>query len=256
MSSRDPLHIRWAFSLVDAPSLPATGESHPLRRESARWLGWATAGSLLLALLLFGSWQIWTRRAPAPAAPHEIRIVRYTDLGVPPSIAKPAAPQLNIARAVAAAAAPPAIGVPEPVPDEQAQRQTIATVAEMVEALAPITMSDLDFGGGDSLFVDINIDTRPGFDEFVAVEQEPVRLAIDPPVYPEMAAAAGAEGTVIVRVLVGKDGKVKDAVIMDGISMLDEAALTCARTAIFRPALLQNRPVEIWALMPIVFKLH
>jgi protein TonB len=256
MSAKDPLHIPWAFSLVHAPRLPARGEGHPLRRESARWLGWATAASLILGLSLFIAWQAWSRRSPAPVAQREIRIVRYTDLGVPPSIARPAAPQLNIAKAVAAAAPPPAIGVPEPVPDEQAQQRTIATVAEMTEALAPITMSDLGLGGGDSLVVNIDVDTRPAPGEFVAVERDPVRIAIDPPVYPEVASAAGVAGTVIVRVLVGKDGKVADALIVDGIPMLDEAALACARTAVFQPALLQNRPIEVWVLMPIVFKLH
>ncbi|MBN2172130.1 MAG: TonB family protein [Candidatus Krumholzibacteriota bacterium] len=256
MGAKDPLHIPWAFSLSEAPRLPATGEGHPLRREAARWLAWSTAGILALGLLAFGVWWLWWLRHPPSPPPREIRIVRYTDLGVPPSIAEPAAPQLNIAQAVAEAAPPPAIAVPEPVPDEQAQRRTIATMAEMTEALAPITMEDLGAGGGDSLVVDIDIDTRPAPGEFVAVEQEPVRIAIDPPVYPGVAMAAGVEGTVIVRVLVGRDGKVADALVVDGIPMLDEAALACARTAVFRPALLQNRPIEVWVLMPIVFKLH
>lgn len=256
MGAKDPLHIPWAFSLNEAPSLPATGEGHPLRQEAARWLAWATAGILALGLLVFGVWWVWSLRHSSPPPQREIRIVRYTDLGIPPSIAKPAAPQLNIAQAVAEAAPPPAIGVPEPVPDEQAQRRTVATVAEMSEALAPITMEDLGLDEGGALVVDIDIDTRPGPGEFVAVEQEPVRIAIDPPVYPEVAMSAGVEGTVIVRVLVGRDGKVADAVIVDGMPMLDEAALACARTAVFRPALLQNRPVEVWVLVPVVFRLN
>lgn len=253
---KDPLHIPWAFSLSAVPSLPATGASHPLRREAARWLGWASVASLALGLLLFAAWQLWSRRTPPPEAPREIRIVRYTDLGVPPSIAKPAAPQLNIARAVAAAAPPPTIAVPEPVPDAQAPQQTIATVTEMAEALAPVTMGDLDLGGGDSLVVNVDIDTRPAPDDFIAVEREPVRIAIDAPVYPSVAMSAGVEGTVIVRVLVGKDGRVEDALIVEGIPMLNEAALVCARTAVFQPALLQNKPIEVWVLMPVVFRLN
>lgn len=256
MRAKDPLHIPWAFSLTGTPSLPATGDSHPLRREAGRWLGWGAGASLLLGLLLFGAWQLWSRRATEPEPPREIKIVRYTDLGVPPSIAKPAVPQLNIARAVAAAAPPPTIAVPEPVPDEQAPQQTIATVSEMAEALAPVTMSDLNLGGGDSLVVNVDIDTRPAPDEFVAVEKEPVRIAIDPPVYPQVAMSAGVEGTVIVRVLVGKDGRVEDALVVDGIPMLNDAALACARTAVFQPALMQNRPIEVWVLMPVVFKLN
>ena len=256
MSAKDPLHIPWAFSLLDAPILPARGEGHPLRREAARWLGWAAAASLVCGLLLFAAWQLWSRRSPAPVAQREIKIVRYTDLGVPPSIAKPAAPQLNIAKAVAAAAPPPSIGVPEPVPDVQAPQQTIATVSEMAEALAPVSMSDLNLGGGDSLVVNVDIDTRPAPDAFVAVEKDPVRIRIDAPIYPDVARSAGVEGTVIVRVLVGKDGRIEDALIVDGIPMLNEAALVCARTAVFQPALLQNRPIEVWVLMPVVFRLR
>ena len=50
--------------------------------------------------------------------------------------------------------------------------------------------------------------THPAPDDFVAVDEEPVRLRIDPPVYPDVALPAGVEGTVLVRVLVGKNGKV------------------------------------------------
>jgi len=235
--------------------LPVTGDRHPLRRESSRWLISAALASLILGVVLFGAWRLWSSRQAEAPVMRQVQIVRYTDLGVPPSIARPVAPQLNVATAVAAAVTPPAIGVPEPVADEQAQRQTIATVAEMAEALAPATISDLDMAGGDSLIVDVQAPVHPKPDEFIAVEEMPVRLAIDPPIYPAVATAAGVEGTVIVRVLVGKDGKVQDALVVDSIPMLDDAALACARTAVFKPALLQQRPIEVWVLIPVVFKL-
>ncbi len=256
MTTRDPLHIPWAFSLTGATQLPLTGENHPLKREFGKWLTWGNVATLLIAVALFAAWYIWSQRQPEPPAPRSIRIVRYTDLGVPPSIAKPTVPQLNIAKAVAEAAAPPSIGVPEPVADELAQSPTIATVAEMAEALVPITMSDLDMGGGDSLVIELDIDTRPSPNEFVAVEEEPIRISIDPPVYPDMAMSAGIEGTVLVRALVGKDGKVKDAIVIEGHELLKGAAIDCAKTAVFRPALLQHRPVEVWVMMPITFKLR
>jgi TonB family protein len=256
----DVRHIPWAFPLDTAPSLPLTGDQHPLRRELARWLGWASATTLLLATVLFGAYQWWSSREPVhQPVMRQVKIVRYTDLGVPPSIARPSAPQINVAEAVARVAAPPpAIAVPEPVADEKAQTQTIATVSEMAEALAPIPLEDLGAGSGDgdSLVIDVDIDTSPSPDEFIAVDEEPVRISIDPPVYPPVALEAGVEGTVLVRVLVGKDGRIKDVIYIDGPEALKAAAETCARTAVFRPALVDHQPIEVWVLMPITFKLR
>jgi len=253
-------HIPWAFSLREAASLPLTGEQHPLRRESARWLNWANAITLVLVLAIFGGWVWWSQRQPEPTAHvRPVKIVRYTDLGVPPAIARPSAPQVNVAEEVARIAAPPpAIAVPEPVADERATTRTIATQAEMVEALEPITLDDLSGGDafGDSLVIDIDIDTSPSPDDFVAVEEEPVRLRIDAPVYPELARNAEIEGTVLVRVLVGKDGKVRDVIFMTGPEALRAAAIDCAQTAVFRPALMDHKPVEVWVAMPITFKLN
>ncbi|MBU0742961.1 energy transducer TonB [bacterium] len=249
-------HIPWAYSLEDAARLPLTGESHPLRREFMKWLSWANGAALLLGALLFAGWWLWSHRQQPEPPPREIRIVRYTDLGVPPSIARPTAPQISVAEAVAEVAAAPSIGVPEPVADELARSRTIATVSEMAEALTPITLDDLDAGEGGSLVVELDIDVSPSPDEFVAVEEEPIRISIDPPVYPQMAMSAGVEGTVIVRVLVGRDGKIKNAIVVDGQEMLRDAAIVCAKTAVFKPALLDHRPVEVWVLMPVTFKLR
>lgn len=257
MSSKNSMHIPWAFSLDDAPRLPLTGEDHPLKRELGRWLCWGNATAILFGIVLFGGWYL-IRHLEGNRAPveREVHIVRYTELGVPPSLSTPKAPQVNVAEAVAKAVKPPSIGVPEPVPDEMAQSTTIATTAEMSEFLAPITMEDLGIQAGDPFVVDLDVEVQPKPDEFVAVEEEPVRISIDPPVYPEVAKAAGVEGTVHVRALVGKDGKVTKCVILDGQEMLNDAAIACAKTAIFRPALLQHRPVEVWVIIPVTFKIH
>lgn len=82
-----------------------------------------------------------------------------------------------------------------------------------------------------------------------------MRLRIDPPVYPELAKSAGVQGTVMVRVLVGKDGKVKNVIVVEGNPLLNEAAIASAKSAVFRPAISQQQPVEVWVMMPITFKL-
>ena len=61
---------------------------------------------------------------------------------------------------------------------------------------------------------------------------------------------------VVVRVLVGIDGRVRDAFIVEGIPMLNKAALEAARQAIFKPALQQHRPVAVWVHVPMEFVLN
>jgi len=259
MNNGGARHIPWAFRLDDAPHLPLTGEQHPLRREFTRWLIGASAAAMLLGLSAFGVWDWWSHRTPEQApVTREIKIVRYTDLGVPPSIARPAAPQINVAvEAARIDAPPPAIAVPEPVADERAAAQTIATISEMAEALEPVVLSDLGFGdGGDSLVVDIDVDTSPSPYDFVVVDEEPVRIRIDPPIYPDIARTAQIEGTVIVRVLVGRDGRVRDVIVIEGSEALRAAADRCARTSVWRPALVDGKPVEVWVMMPITFRLR
>ena len=256
MSAKNELHIPWAFSLVEAPRLPLTGESHPLYIERAKWLMWGSGATLVFAAALFGGWLWWTSREPAEPPVREVRIVRYTELGVPPSIARPAVPQINVAQAVAQAVAPPSIGVPEPVPDAQATAPTIATMEQMAEALAPIPLESLGGGEGGDLVVEIDVQVEPEPDDFIPVEEEPVRIHIDAPVYPAVARESGVEGTVIVRALVGRDGRVKRSVVVEGNPLLNAAAITCAETAVFRPALMDNRPVEVWVLIPVTFRMR
>jgi protein TonB len=183
-------------------------------------------------------------------APFEGRakIVRYQELGVPPSIAKPTAPQVAVAQVT-----PPTIGVPEPVPDVEAPDTKFATQNEMNEALQAITMGDLQGSGNDSLVVQAGHEPSP--EDFVAVEDEPRLLRIEPPQYPQLAREAGVEGTVVVRALVGKDGKVKKTILISGNPILADAAMACGRTAIFTPAMQQKKPVEVWVQLPIEFSL-
>jgi protein TonB len=247
--------IPWAFRLGHAPRLPLTGETHPLNLEKGKWLYWGNGLAVAVGLVLFGVWTVWSRAEEREPVAREVKIVRYTELGVPPSLAqqvKPVVPHVEIASAVA----PPSIGVPEPVPDEEAVAPTIATTTEMIEALEPVTVGDLGSGAGESLVVEDDVERSPLPDEFVAVEEEPVRIRIDPPVYPDMARQAGIEGTVLVRALIGKDGKVKECLILEGHAMLREAAVASAKSAVFRPALTQQRPVEVWVVIPITFRLN
>lgn len=144
-----------AFSLANAGHLPVTGELHPLRKEFNRWLSWSNVIVIVIGASIFASWYLYSHSKKEDAVPRNVQIVKFTELGVPPSIQKEAAPQVNVAEAIT----PPTIGVPEPVPDAEATESTIASQTEMSDALAPITASDMMGGNGDSLVV--NTDRAP-----------------------------------------------------------------------------------------------
>jgi protein TonB len=239
-----------AFPLTQGAHLPLTGEFHPLRREFEKWLTWANAAALATGVTIFGAWYVWSQVLnKEEEVPRNVQIVKFTELGVPPSIKEPTAPQLNIAEAVA----PPPIGVPEPVPDDLAQQSTIATQSEMSDALAPITASDL-MGRGDSIVVDLDDSPDPG--DFVPFDELPVLLSIKRPPYPELAREAGFDATVKIQVLVGKDGKVKQAIALDGEKLFQDPSVAAARAALFKPALRNGRPVEVWIVIPFSYSLQ
>jgi len=242
------------FSLVNAARLPLTGELHPLHREFTRWVSFSNALSLVVAALIFTAWYVWSHRTIEDTGPPPgVQIVKFAELGVPPSITKATTQtaQLN----VAAATAPPSIGIPEPVPDEQARQSTIATQSEMSDALAPITASELSHGS-DSVIVDLSGVNSPAPGEFVAFDELPVLLSHEQPRYPELAQEAGISGVVRVNVLVGKDGRVKRAIAVDGPELFRDAAIEAARKARFKPALQGRNPVEVWVIIPFNFELN
>jgi protein TonB len=103
-------------------------------------------------------------------------------------------------------------------------------------------------------------EAEPAPDEFVSVEKEPntdlaeVQRKL---VYPPMAIKQGLEGKVLVRVLVGKDGRPKRSIIDQSVaSSLDEAAMRAVMSSYFTPAIQNNTPIDCWVTIPVVFKLR
>jgi len=181
-----------------------------------------------------------------------VRILKYSDLGPPPSIsAVPPPPSVSIA-----AAAKPTVGVPVPVPDaEVSPEQTIATQQELSSAPSPAT-EQLASGGNVEVEIQVDPDAEPGMDEFIPVEKPPQIVRRTVPVYPEMAMRAGLEGTVYVKILVDKDGKPKKAVVIKSTTeIFNDAAVEAAMQFIFTPAVMNNGPVKVWVAVPFKFKL-
>lgn len=237
--------------LVLSEHMPLVGTLHPLRKVFERTLYWGSIIACGVHVVVLVGWMIMESRKKDVPVDSVVRILNIADLGVPPSLSQAQAPQVNLAQQVT----PPSIGVPEPVPDYQATTQTIATQQEMSD-FQTMDMSAFGDGSGDSLVVNLEGDAAPSPDDFVAVEEMPVLIQLPAPVYPEMARAAEVEGKVTIRVLVGKDGKVQDAIVTDGHPMLNDAAIAAAKKATFKPALQQHKPVAVWVQIPMVFNLN
>lgn len=182
-----------------------------------------------------------------------VRILKYSDLGPPPSIsAAPPPPSVAVA-----AAAKPTVGMPVPVPDaEVSAEQTIATQQELSSAPSPAVEAETEGGMQIEQDIQIDPDAEPGIDEFIPVEKPPQIVKRVVPAYPAMAMRAGLEGTVYVKILVDKDGKPKKCVVIKSTTeIFNDAAVEAAMQFIFTPAVMNNGPVKVWVAVPFKFKL-
>lgn len=78
------------------------------------------------------------------------------------------------------------------------------------------------------------------------------------PSYPTSARRAGIQGTTLLAVFVGADGRVGDVVVRQsaGHPDLDAAAADAVRRWRFEAARRGDEPVAIWVLLPVEFKLR
>lgn len=150
----------------------------------------------------------------------------------PPPVAPPVQLTPPSVRPLATPAAPSPPSTPEPP----------ALVADHGESPAPPPMPPvlpLPAGPAESAaeFVSYGPDARP-------------------PIYPLEALKRGIQGTVIVQVLVGVDGRVLDLRIQQKVHpLLDRAALQAVRKWQFRPASRNGQPLPEWASVPVRFVL-
>jgi TonB family protein len=98
----------------------------------------------------------------------------------------------------------------------------------------------------------------PSLDEFMAIDVIPVLEKQPQAVYPDSAKKAGIEGSVWVKVLIDKQGNIRDAMVAKGSGKkvgFEEAALTAAKQATWKPAIQDKQPVAVWVSYEIKFLL-
>jgi TonB family protein len=146
---------------------------------------------------------------------------------------------------------------PVPVQDEKADpAKSLATQEEMAQQVDPFVN-----GAGEGSGSGTGTIAMPGSGDdtpvpFEAVERLPEIITRVTPEYPSLAVRAGIEGRVIVKMLVGKDGHVREvAVVQSTVECLNDAALGAARGFFFTPAYMNNGPVTVWITVPFNFRL-
>ncbi len=148
----------------------------------------------------------------------------------------------------------PQVGIPVPVPEFQVKpEEEFATQQQMN---TPAVTGEGTLGGEEAVEL-----VPEGETETVAVpplfEKAPTLIRKVDPGYPEMARAAGIEGSVSVRMWITKEGKVGEVVIQKSDSELfNEVVLDAARQWAFVPAMMNKGPVAVWWSVVFNFKLN
>ncbi len=234
--------VSHTLSMADTPHLP--------RRIPAAWLLASVALHALLLILLPG----W--RTSMPLESPRVLDVALLAPEQPPVSALPA-----VLRPPAAAPAHPVRRVIKPPP------RAVPAAAVVAAAVAPAPDMDAAPAAAPA---PLRNDAQPDSRGDVPVAPAPLPAAVTPPAfnvtylrnpppaYPVAARRNGDEGTVLLRVLVGRDGAPLK-VELDRTSQsraLDAAALDAVRNWRFMPARRGAVAIEDWVRVPVVFRLE
>jgi len=116
-----------------------------------------------------------------------------------------------------------------------------------IEALSPV--SELDFAPSpDAVLLPRRINISAG----VAVGLLQSNMA---PIYPPEAKAAGISGTVVLKALIGVNGRISDLQVISGPPALQQAGMDAVRAWKYRPYILNGEPVEVGTQINVVFTL-
>jgi protein TonB len=218
-------------------------------------IGFGIAGGL--HLLIIGAIAIiMSIKASQVIDAPSVVIRSKAELIIPPSMSKPkeqikvATPEHEIR---------PSVGVPEPVPDEEAPEEVEVATQEDLAAMAPVTpVEDLEDLNVDMDVEGIIDELLPTPDEFIPYEEAPVQIKTVKPQYPPIAQRAGIEGVVWVKALVDKEGKVRNVIIVkeSGANAgFEEAAIEAAQQTVWKPAIANGQPIALWVTYKVEFVL-
>ncbi len=145
------------------------------------------------------------------------------------------------------------------VPDAVADKtKTLATQKEISEGVSIGGQEGTGESAGDGVgpgtgdIPDVAAEPLP----FEIVEHFPEVVKRVTPQYPDLAQRAGIEGKVTVRILVTKEGKVREArIFASDNELFNDAAIAAAKQFVFTPGYMSSGPVDVWVSVPFTFKL-
>ncbi|HEV7504731.1 MAG TPA: TonB family protein [Thermoanaerobaculia bacterium] len=179
---------------------------------------------------------------PLPTAPAQTA-------GTPaPAVAVPAVRQPTPEPAAPSAAAAPEPQRREPEPakvQEKAPEKPSAPAPEPAKPRVPEPAAAPRVKAGDL------VEPGPGV-------SPPQLVNYSKPAYPPIARSMRVEGDVVVAVLVDENGQVQDAKVTEPIVQkvgINEAALSAARSAHYKPATKEGVRVKMWTRLRVPFKL-
>ncbi|HEU4394312.1 MAG TPA: TonB family protein [Planctomycetota bacterium] len=192
---------------------------------------------------------LWLHQRAPEAEPRLYRspAILVTDIWDPPPIDRPAPP-------TSGALPDRAAGEGEFVPTEE----DIVRLPDPGTTGVPRTsgrVGERPVGNGEETTAPPGEPRLPGPNEFVFHEQPPIPVVRPDPKYPEWAREAGIEGRVVLHVLVDRDGSVVQVRVIQAVNGLTDAAREALLRWTFRPATSGGRPVAVWVVVPVVFRL-
>jgi len=103
-----------------------------------------------------------------------------------------------------------------------------------------------------------SLEPRPDSSSIIERDATPLYRRNPAPEYPLIGRKRGYQGTVILEVLVNREGRVGDLRVFasSGYSVLDQAALTSVKTWIFEPGMRAGKTVDMWVKVPVRFRLE
>lgn len=231
------------FMPYGAPDLQAAGPAH-LSRAVIASSALAVAAFFVAVIVTPYLARVAPLVVPIPPAPHVLSELDRT-LEPPPQ-------------------APPT--VPVAPPKGQPDKGVIEPVVDPPELPPIVEPPPVGTTGGDPNVKTVQVfpPAPPGPPEppetkrFYYADELPVPIREVKPEYPRIAQEAGVEGTVVVHVYLGKDGRVLKAELDEKarVPLLDDAALEAAKRWVFKPAFTNNQPVSVWVVLPFRFILH
>lgn len=92
--------------------------------------------------------------------------------------------------------------------------------------------------------------------DYVKYDQPPEVVKQVQPDYPDEAVASKASGTVWVNIWIDESGKVVEAKVMkSNAEVFNQTAMAAAKQWTFKPAVLNDKPVAVWVMVPFRFTL-